>query len=82
MAIFREVFLEGYIIYNIKTIYKYKILHITPNCGIGSMYFPLNVLMGMCDFCLVGILYLKIVLTIYVIYHSNSTSLKMATMGG
>jgi len=38
MAIFREVFLEGYIIYNIKTIYKYKILRFTPNCGIGSTY--------------------------------------------
>jgi len=54
MVIFREVFFEGYITYNIKTIYKYKILRVTPNCGIGSMYFPLYVLMGMCNFCLLG----------------------------
>jgi len=82
IAIFREAFFEGYITYNIITIYKYKILHVTPNCGIGSMYFPLHVLIGMCDFCPLSILYLKIVLTIYVIYPSNNTSLKMATMGG
>ena len=53
-----------------------------PNCGNGSMYFPLHVLISMCKLCLLGILYLKIVLTIYVSYPSNSTSLKMATMGG
>jgi hypothetical protein len=82
MAIFREVFFEGYTTYNNNKIYEYKILQVIPNCGIGSMYFLLHVLMGMCNFCLLGILYLKVVLTIYVIYPSNNTSLKMATIGG